>query len=99
MPSTAGLPLTVSRPARIHASASRREASPSCASTFCTRSATGVAAIAREPAASVGLVGGCGDQARGARLGGVLVGFRRVGIGAELALARILFAPLERRGR
>src|ERR1039458_5643928 len=39
IPSAAGLPLTVNLPARIQSSASRREASPSCASTFCTRSA------------------------------------------------------------
>ena len=51
-PSVAGLPLMVRRPARIQASASRREARPACARTFCSRSAPrGARARRRAPCA------------------------------------------------
>ena len=38
MPRCASVPLTVKRPVRIQSSASRRDARPSRASTFCKRS-------------------------------------------------------------
>src|ERR1700686_2914169 len=81
IPSTAALPLTVTRPARIQASASRREPSPSCDSTFCRRSAaltTGMLPLA-------GIVGRRGDQTRnGPRGGAELLRLARLGVASFL---------------
>src|ERR1700676_4714529 len=82
MPSTAGFPLTVTRPPRIQLSASRREPSPSCDSTFCSRSA-GLTAGMRS--LLVGIVARRGEQTRAAeRSGTELVRLTRVSVAGFL---------------